>query len=202
MNDTYIQDQDVAPIDQPAELEDIRLNWSPPEFFETSNGPRVLRIAPPTPEFWEVWNRNKETLKTAGISCSPHPPDDDWRVEWWIDVSNDICINEGEFYTLSEVIDFVKQTLDKVSEQSQHNKLQYSSTDVYWLLHDMLRYVNQNVSGVFVLRQIQKGIYRVKCMVEDFAKQRSRRKLKAEVNRTAKYLAELTGRHPSWGKDE
>ena len=199
MNDTYIQD--VAPIEQPAELEDIRLNWSPPEFVETSNGSQVLRIAPATPEFWEVWNRNKETLKTAGISCSPHLPDN-WRVEWRIDVSNDICIDEDKSYTLSEVIDFVKQTLDKVSEQSQHNKLQYSSTDVYWLLHDMLRYVNQNVSGVFVLRQIQKGIYRVKCMVEDFAKQRSRRKLKAEVNRTAKYLAELTGRRPSWGEKE
>ena len=199
MNDTYIQD--VVPIDQPAELEDIRLNWSPPVFV-TSNAPRVLRTAPATPEFWEVWKRNKEALKTAGISCSPHPPDDDWRVEWWIDVSNDICIDEDESYTLSEVIDFVKQTLDKVSEQSQHSKLQYSSTDVYWLLHDMLRYVNQNFSGVFVLRQIQKGIYRVKYMVEDFAKQRSRRKLKAEVNRTASYLKELTGRRPSWGEKE
>ena len=156
MNDTYIQDQDVAPIDQPAELEDIRLNWSPPVFVKTSNGPRVLRTAPATPEFREVWNRNKETLKTAGISCSSHPPDNNWRVEWWIDVSNDICIDEDASYTLSEVIDFVKQTLDKVSEQSQHSKLQYSSTDLYWLLHDMLRYVNQNVSGVFVLLQIQK----------------------------------------------
>ncbi len=252
MNDTYIHDQDVAPIDQPAELEGIWLNWGPSEFVETRSGPRDLRIAPATPEFWDIWGRNKEALKAAGISCSRHPQGG-WQVEWWIDVSGDvtdvtpvddiqipedesyalssayvtpvddiqipedesdtlsssdvrpednICISEGESYTLSEVIDLVKQTLDGVSEKSAQNKFRYSSTDVYWLLHDMLRYVNQNVSGVFVLRQIQKGIYRVKCMVEDFAKQRSRRKLKAEVNRTAKYLAELTGRHPSWGEKE
>ena len=148
-------------------------------------------------------------------------------MEWWIDVSNlgdvsdaadvtpvdvsdaadvtpveDICIPEDKSYTLSEFIDAVQLVLDKVREKSQDHKLQYSSTDVYWLLHDMLRYVNQNVSGMFVLRQIQKDTYRVKYMAEDFAKQKSDRKLKAEINRTAKYLEELTGRKPSWGEKE
>ena len=240
MTDTYIEDiantdeQDIP--DQPAELEGIRLKWGRSRFVKTSIGPRDLRTAPATPEFWDIWKKNKKTLKAAGISCFPDERKD-WWVTWWIDVSgdvrsvddilvpedesdildsdyitpvddiqipevDDIQILEGESYTLSEVIDFVKQVLDKVSEQSEHNKLQYSDTDVYWLLHDMLRYVNRNVPGMFVLRQIQKGIYRVKHMFEDYTKQRSGRKLKAEVNRTAKYLAELTGRHPSWGKDE
>ena len=221
MNDTYIQDP--VPIDQPAELEDIQLDWSPSKFVETCSGPRDLRTAPATQEFWDIWKRNKEALKAAGISCFSHPRGDCW-VTWWIDVSgedtqvpedesdilnsdyiilvDDIQIPEGASYTLSEVIDFVKQVLDKVSEQSEHSKLQYPSTDVYWLLHDMLRYVNRNVPGMFVIRQIQKDTYRVKHMAEDFAKQRSGRKLKAEVNRTAKYLTELTGRRPSWGKDE
>ena len=233
MNDTYVQNQDVTAIDQPVELEGIQLNWGPSRFVKTSIGPRDLRTAPATQEFWDIWNRNKEALKAAGISCFRYTRED-WWVTWWIDVSDDVTsvddiqvpedesdilssdyitpvddiqvpevdgiqIPEGESYTLSEVIDFVKQVLDKVSEQSQHSKLQYSSTDVYWLLHDMLQYVNRNVPGMFVLRQIQKGIYRVKYMVEDFAKQRARRKLKAEVNRTAKYLEELTGRRPSWG---
>ena len=116
--------------------------------------------------------------------------------------ADDIHIPEDESYTLSEVIDLVQQTLDKVREQTQHNELQYSSRDVYFLLYDMLRYVSQNVSGVFVLRQIQKDTYQVKYMVEDFVQQRSGRKLKAEVNRTASYLEELTGRRPSWGKEE
>ncbi len=115
---------------------------------------------------------------------------------------NDIHVSEDKSYTLSEVIDAVKQTLDGVSEQSAHNKLRYSSTDLYWLLHDMLRYVNQNVPGEFVLQQTKKGVYRVRYTAEDTARRSSSRKLKAEVDRTASYLEELTGRRPSWGEKE
>ena len=251
MSDTYTWDTwDVDDIDQPAELEGIRLNWGSSIFVETRFGPRDLRTAPATPEFWEIWKRNKEALKTAGISCTPYESGE-WCVQWWINLSgdgtdvipiddihipedesyilssdyvtpvdnthipededyssdhvtpvDDIHIPEDEGYTLSEVIDFVQRTLDKVKEQAQHNELQYSSKDVYFLLYDMLRYVSHNVSGVFVLRQIEKDTYRVKYMAEDFVQQRSGRKLKEEVNRTASYLEELTGRRPSWGEKE
>ena len=221
MSETYTQNvaRIIADIDQPAELEGVQLDWSQSKFIETSNGSYNLRTAPATSEFWEVWNRNKVALKAAGISCKDdqnylrhsgsHQPKN-WMVEWWIDVSgldyitpeNDICIPEDKSYPLSEVIDLVQQTLDKIREKSEHDALQYSSMDVYWLLYDMLRYINQNVSGVFVLGQIQKDTYRVKYMAEDFSKQRSSRKLKKEVNRTARYLEELTGRKPSWGDKE
>ena len=115
---------------------------------------------------------------------------------------SDIRITEEKNYTLSEVIELVKQTLDPVSEKSAHNELRYSSTDVYWLLHDMLQYVNRNVPGEFILLQTRKGIYRVTYAEEASAKQKSDRRLKAEVNRTARYLEELTGRKPSWGDKE
>ena len=115
---------------------------------------------------------------------------------------NNIQITEGETYTLSEVIDFVKQTLDRVSEKSARNPLRYTSTDVYWLLHDMLQYINRNIPGEFILLQTEKDTYRVTYSAEDAAKQKSDRKLKVEINRTAKYLEELTGRKPSWGEKE
>ena len=116
---------------------------------------------------------------------------------------NDVHVKEDKFYNLSEVIGAVKKTLDLVSEKShKHNELRYSSTDVYWLLYDMLRYINRNVPGEFSLLQTQKGVYRVRYAAEDTAKQRSSRKLKEEVNRTAQYLEELTGRKPSWGDKE
>lgn len=115
---------------------------------------------------------------------------------------DDIHVSEDKSYTLSEVVDAVKQTLDAVSEHSSQNQLRYTSTDVYWLLHDMLRYVNQNVPGEFVLYQTKKGVYRVRYTAEDTAKRSSSRKLKAEVDRTANYLEELTGRRPSWGEKE
>lgn len=115
---------------------------------------------------------------------------------------SDIHVPENKSYTLSEVIDAVKQTLDAVSEQSVQNKLRYSSTDLYWLLHDMLRYVNQNVPGEYILYQTKKGVYQVRYTAEDSAKRSSSRKLKAEVDRTASYLEELTGKRPSWGEKE
>ena len=115
---------------------------------------------------------------------------------------DDIHVSEDKSYTLSEVVDAVKQTLDAVSEHSSQNQLRYTSTDVYWLLHDMLQYVNRNVPGEFVLQQIRKGVYRVRYTAEDTARQGSSRKLKAELNRTASYLEELTGRRPSWGDKE
>ena len=115
---------------------------------------------------------------------------------------DNIHIPEGKSYTLSEVIEAVKQTLDGVSEHGAENKLRYSSTDVYWLLHDMLRYINQNVQGEYVLHPIKKDTYQVRHNAEDSAKRQSSRKLKAEVSRTAKYLEELTGRRPSWGEEE
>lgn len=111
---------------------------------------------------------------------------------------DNIRILEGTSYTLSEAIDLVKQTLDGVSEASVQNDLRYSSTDVYWLLHDMLRYINQNVPGEYTLHQTQKGVYQVTYATKDSARRKSNRKLKAEVERTASYLEELTGKRPAW----
>ena len=115
---------------------------------------------------------------------------------------DNIHIPGNKSYTLSEVIAAVKQTLDGVSVQSAENKLRYSSTDLYWLLHDMLRYINQNVPGEYFLHPIKKDTYQVRYSTEDSAKRQSNQKLKADVNRTAKYLKELTGRQPSWGEEE
>ena len=116
---------------------------------------------------------------------------------------SDVNVQEDKFYTLAEVVDAVKKTLDVVGELSeQHNELRYSSTDVYWLLYDMLQYVNRNVPGEFGLRQTQKGHYRVRYMAEDTAKQKSSSRLKADVDRTAQYLKKLRGACPPWGQKE
>ena len=111
----------------------------------------------------------------------------------------DIHIAEDKSYTLREVVDAVKQTLDGIGEQSVQNPLRYSATDLYWLLHDMLQYVNRNVPGEFTLLQLRKGVFRVEYEAEDLVKQKSSKRLNAEINRTARYLEELTGRRRSWG---
>ena len=113
---------------------------------------------------------------------------------------NKVYVKEGKSYTLNEVINAVKNILDLVNAKSdEHNPLRYPSTDVYWLLYDLIQYVNRNVQGEFSLLQTRKGVYRVTYTAEDKAKQRSNQKLKVEINRTARYLEELTGRRPVWG---
>ena len=115
---------------------------------------------------------------------------------------SDIHVPENRSYALNDVVDAVKQTLDAINEQSVESELQYSSKDLYWLLHDMIRYVNRNIPGEFVLYQTRRGVYRVRYTAEDSARRRSSQKLKVEVNRTATYLEELTGRRPPWGDKE
>ena len=112
---------------------------------------------------------------------------------------NDIVLVEDKTYTLAEVVDAVKQTLDAVSKESEQNTLRYSAEDVYWLLHDMLRYVNRNIPGEFALWQTKKGTYRVTYRTENTGQREAGRKLKTDVRQTADYLAKLTGRRPPWG---
>lgn len=112
---------------------------------------------------------------------------------------NQINLEDDTSYTLAEVVEFVQKTLDSVKEKSEECHFQYSPTDVYWLLHDMLRYVNRNVHGEFALRRQDKGSYRVVYFTEETQKQKAGKKLKAEVQQTAEYLEKLTGRRPPWG---
>jgi predicted metal-dependent hydrolase len=112
---------------------------------------------------------------------------------------NHINLDKDKSYTLAEVVEFVQKTLEAVKEKSEHSDLQYTPTDVYWLLHDMLGYVNHNVTGEFALRRVEKGTYRVQYRTEEAQKQRAARKLEAEVRQTAEYLEKLTGRRPPWG---
>lgn len=112
---------------------------------------------------------------------------------------NQIKLEENKDYTLAEVVELVQKTLDGVKDKSDKSELQYSTTDVYWLLHDMLLYVNRNVLGEFSLRQKEKNSYRVAYTSEEYGQQKAGKQLKSQVQQTAEYLENLTGRRPPWG---
>ena len=113
---------------------------------------------------------------------------------------NQIKLEKNKSYDLTEVVELVQNTLDSVKENSEYCPLKFSRTDVYWLLHDMLSYVNRNVPGEFALKVLSKGTYRVQYRNEKVRKLRSSRQLKKNVEKTADYLEKLTGRRPTWGK--
>lgn len=113
-------------------------------------------------------------------------------------LTSEIDISREEKYKLNEVIEMVKELLDKVSEHAGENKLRYSKQDVYWLLFDLLRYANRSVPGEFSLNQLRKDIYRVEYQPETSGAVQGKRKLAKDLKRTAKYIEELTGRPPAW----
>lgn len=112
---------------------------------------------------------------------------------------NHINLEENKSYTLAEVVEIVQKSLETVKDNSEYCPLQYSPTDVYWVLHDMLSYVNRNVTGEFALRRQSKGSYRIQYRTEEAHKIRAAKKRKEDVTKTADYLEKLTGKRPSWG---
>jgi superfamily II DNA or RNA helicase len=59
------------------------LVWSPPTVQNTKDGVRNLRTATPTDEFWSVWRRSKEGLKSKGYSVSKLVTGGEWQVCHW-----------------------------------------------------------------------------------------------------------------------
>ena len=110
-----------------------------------------------------------------------------------------IELDENKTYTLAEVVELVQKTLDSVKDNSKYCPLQFSPSDVYWVLRDMLSYLNRNVPGEFALRTLSKGSYRVQFRTEEVQQQKASRQLKKDVMKTADYLEKLTGRRPTWG---
>lgn len=112
---------------------------------------------------------------------------------------NYIKLEENKTYNLAEVVEFVQKTLNSVKDNSQYCQLQFSPADVYWLLRNMLSYINRNVPGEYALRPLEKGTYRVRYRTDEVQKLKAAKKLKNDVKKTADYLEKLTGHRPKWG---
>lgn len=59
------------------------LPWGKPREVSTKVGPRILRKAEPSPEFWQYWNQFKAELKQAGLSATKDLQTGKFQVCWW-----------------------------------------------------------------------------------------------------------------------
>lgn len=75
----------MMPVASGVEIPD--LEWSDPRKVPTSRGPRIVRSAPSTPAFREVWMEHKEALKAAGYSLSQWQGE--WQVSLWSELSEE-----------------------------------------------------------------------------------------------------------------
>ena len=69
---------------------------------------------------------------------------------------------EDRTYTVAEVSQIIIDILSYTSGQSEFNNLKYSAADVYWVLNDLLRYINNRMEGEFRLQNLKKGTWQVR----------------------------------------
>ena len=61
-------------------------HWSEARRVETKHGPRNLRKAVPSEDFWAAWESDKQSLKDAGISIGRDRKTGEWEACWWLPV--------------------------------------------------------------------------------------------------------------------
>lgn len=110
-----------------------------------------------------------------------------------------VQLDSDKTHTPHEVIEIVMQSLNFVREQSTQNDLQYSSSDVYWVLRNLLDYINRRIDGEIVLKRLKKDAWGIEYTAGSNAKRKAAEQHKKELRRTADYIQQMTNDRPSWG---
>jgi DNA helicase-2/ATP-dependent DNA helicase PcrA len=69
-------------------IETLNLKWSEGTLIDTRRGPRMLRVASPTANFWGAWKRDKQAIQDLGISVSKHRGE--WEICLWVDPAAEV----------------------------------------------------------------------------------------------------------------
>ena len=105
---------------------------------------------------------------------------------------------EDKTYTVAEVSQIIIDILSYTSDQSEFNNLKYSAADVYWVLNDFLRYINNRMEGEFRLQNLKKGTWQVRYENQKKAERLSTQQQEKRKRETANYIEKLTGKRPPW----
>ena len=95
---------------------------------------------------------------------------------------------EEKSYTAAEVGEVARQVVEYISQQSDHNPLTYSASDVYWVIRDLLKYANGRMLGEFVLTAKKKGEWQIRYRDQKSGIERAKRKRQNEIEKTGEYL--------------
>lgn len=95
---------------------------------------------------------------------------------------------EEKSYTAAEVGEVARQVVEYISQQSDHNPLTYSASDVYWVIRDLLKYANGRMLGEFVLTAKKKGEWQIRYRDQKSGIERAKRKRQNEIEKTEEYL--------------
>ena len=95
---------------------------------------------------------------------------------------------EEKSYTAAEIGEVAGQVVEYISQQSNRSSLTYSSSDVYWVIRDLLKYANGRMQGEFVLTAKKKGEWQIRYRDQKSGIARAKRQHQAEIDKTEEYL--------------
>ena len=95
---------------------------------------------------------------------------------------------EEKSYTAAEIGEVAGQVVEYISQQSNRNSLTYSSSDVYWVIRDLLKYANGRMQGEFVLTAKKKGEWQIHYRDQKSGIERAKRQRQIEIEKTEEYL--------------
>ena len=95
---------------------------------------------------------------------------------------------EEKSYTAAEIGEVAGQVVEYISQQSNRSSLTYSSSDVYWVIRDLLKYANGRMQGEFVLTAKKKGEWQIHYRDQKSGIERAKRKRQIEIEKTEEYL--------------
>ena len=81
------------------------LPWGKPKECQTKHGPRILRKARPTDEFWEAWAANQGELRSAGVSLGKDQQTQAWECCWWQTLPEEVLKARADSLKMSRAVD-------------------------------------------------------------------------------------------------
>ena len=77
--------------------------WGKVKEVHTVRGPRMLRTAAATEDFWPVWNEHSASLKLLGLQVKRRMDDPNkWQVCWWQQLPADVLAQREKLVEMSE----------------------------------------------------------------------------------------------------
>lgn len=113
-----------------------------------------------------------------------------------------ITIKPDKKYTALEVSKEILEVLASMGPRLSSNEMEFSPADLYWIITDVLRYVNKIMDGEFRLRSMKKNTWELIYVEEKAAKRKAQKKAQKDMKKAAKYIKATTGKFPKWSEGE
>lgn len=108
-----------------------------------------------------------------------------------------IQLDGDKQYTAKEAVELARLALDFIGEQGADSDLRYAASDVYWILRNLLDYVNRQAGGEFTLKRLKKGSWGLEYNDKTAAKRKADDAARRDIERTQEYLEQLKARRSS-----